>query len=62
MGLDSDLGLGLVPLEKQPPCAVAEEGGERWGGGGAVTFDFELFELKFMESKVWRSKGNNGVF
>lgn len=21
------------------------------GGGGAVTLDFELFELKFMESK-----------
>lgn len=47
LGLDSDLG--LVPLEKQPPCAVAEEGGERWGG--AVTLDFELFELKYMESK-----------
>ena len=49
MGLDSDLGLGLVPLEKQPPCAVAEEG-ER-GGGGAVSLNFKLFELKFMESK-----------
>lgn len=48
LGLDSDLGLGLVPLEKQPPCAVAEEG-ER--GGGAVTLNFKLFELKFMESK-----------
>lgn len=48
LSLDSDLGFGLVPLEKQPPCAVAEEG-ER--GGGAVTLNFKLFELKFMESK-----------